>query len=394
MKKRILPILTLIMITGMSFAQTHTMIVTVLDTTVQVCYAAGDFNNWNPATDKMTQISESPKMFSLSFEMADTSANKVNYKFLSGPDWKYQQKQADNFVFLDDSITAVVDTFAAVYDTNLAKDVTIDVLVPAEVVDLYLTGSFNNWPGIAAKMDEVDSTESGKEFTLTIHTPDTTTLEYKFIAGPGWPYQQTSTDNFKYTTNHGIEICDEFLIIYNPINAGDITLNITDVPEGTEQVWIVGTFIDWHIEDAIQATKVNDTTYTAVIPFVANIEYKCYSFNDWIYEEAIDAEGNSVPNRTAAFTDGPEFDITVAFWKNLYTSSPTGIKDPISARYKMYTINGTIVVEGVNSNVAIFDLNGRMIQNVRAKGKFTSNNLRTGLYIIRVDNQAQKIVVR
>jgi hypothetical protein len=60
----------------------------------------------------------------------------------------------------------------------------------------------------------------------------------------------------------------------------------------------------------------------------------------------------------------------------------------------MYTTNGTIVVEGVNSNVAIFDLDGNVIQNVRVKGTFVSNNLPLGLYIIRVDNKAQKIVVR
>jgi hypothetical protein len=60
----------------------------------------------------------------------------------------------------------------------------------------------------------------------------------------------------------------------------------------------------------------------------------------------------------------------------------------------MYTVNGSIVVEGVTSTVSVFDINGRMLQNVRAKGTFISRSLQPGIYILRVDNMVQKVAVR
>jgi hypothetical protein len=127
---------------------------------------------------------------------------------------------------------------------------------------------------------------------------------------------------------------------------------------------------------------------------VADIEYKIWNYPDWPYEEAKDAEGNGLDeNRKASFETGPVFDITVLYWKKVF-GVPTGVKDPISAAYKMYTVNGTIVVEGVNSAVSVFDVNGRMMQSARAKGTFVSRSLQPGIYILRVDNKVQKVAVQ
>jgi hypothetical protein len=273
MKKRILPVLMFLLITGMGFAQTHTMIVTVPDTTM-ACYVAGSFNGWNALKNPMTKISDAPKQFSMQFEMVDSLAKKVEYKFLSGPDWKYEQKKATNFIFGTDSATAVVDTFKAIYNPAQAKDVTINVLVPKEVVVLNITGNFNNWSPTETPMEKVDSTVNGKEFSVVVESLDTTTLEFKFIAGPGWPYEQTSSDNYKYMVDGGNVVCDAFKSIYDPTKVGDITINIT-VPEGTPAVWILGSYNDWSLDGAIQATMNEDGTYTAIIPQVQNVEYKC-----------------------------------------------------------------------------------------------------------------------
>jgi len=390
MKKRILPFLALILITSMGMAQTHTLLVTVPDSVVE-CYVASEFNDWNPVGDTMIMISESPKVFSLEYEF-DGLVDTLEYKFLAGPDWVYQQKQTENFVVQNDSATAVVDTFNAIWRPEREKDVTIEVLVPSGVYELYLTGNFNAWSPSENPMEQTDSTTDNKVFELTIHTIDTAYLEFKFIAGPGWPYEQTDPANYKYMDGASV-VCEDFKKIFDPTKVGDITINITSVPEGTPAVWLIGSWgTGWKLEEAIQATDNGDGTYTAIIPQVADIEYKCWNYPEWAYEEASDTLGTQVPNRIASFETGPEFEITVAYWAQVFGA--TGIKDPISAVYKMYTTNGTIVVEGVNSNVVIFDLYGRLVQNVRAKGTFVSKTLRTGLYIVRVDNMAQKIVVR
>jgi len=392
MKKRILPFLMFMLIASMGFAQTHTLLVTVPDS-IETVFVAGEFNGWNPASDSLNLLSNSPKVFSFEYTY-EGSVDSLEYKFLAGPDWKYEQKQAANFMVLNDSATAVVDTFKAVYHRDQEKDVVIDVLVPAEVYVLNITGNFNGWDPIANPMELVDSTSNGKEYMVTIHTLDTTTLQYKFVAGPGWPYEQTNSANYDYMTDGGTVVCDEFKKIFDPNEAGDIIINITSVPEGTPAVYIIGSWgTSWKLEEAIEATDNGDGTYTAVVPNVADIDYKVYNYPDWTYEEAADAEGTSVADRHASFVDGPEFDITVAYWKEVF-GTPTGVKDPISAAYKMYTVNGSIVVEGVTSTVSIFDINGRMMQNVRAKGTFVSRSLQPGIYILRVDNKVQKVAVQ
>jgi hypothetical protein len=244
-------------------------------------------------------------------------------------------------------------------------------------------------------MEKVDSSANGKEFKLTIHTLDTTMLEYKFLAGPGWPYEQSNSNNYIYMTDGGTVVCEEFKMIFDPSKVGDITINIT-VPEGTPAAYVIGSFgSGWSLDDAIQATKNEDGTYTAVVPMVADIEYKIWNYPDWPYEEAKDAEGNGLDeNRKASFETGPVFNITVLYWKQVF--GVTGIKDPISSAYKMYTVNGTIVVEGVTSavSVSVFDINGRMMQSVKAKGTFVSRSLQPGIYILRVDNMVQKVAVQ
>ena len=396
MKKRILPLLVLMLISGVGFAQKHKLLVTVPDS-IQTVYVSGEINNWkDPSSapaDSAKLISESPRVFSFEYTF-DGLVDTLEYKFYSGPAWAYEQKNGTNFIVKNDSATAVVDSFKAVYHRGYEKDVTIDVLVPVGVFQVYLTGSFNGWNSTANKMNKVDSTANGKEFQLTIHTMDTTTLEYKFLAGPGWPYEQKNSTNYNYMKDGGTVVCDEFKNIFDPSKVGDITINIT-VPAGTPAVWVIGSFgSGWSLDDAIEATKNNDGTYTAVIPMVADIEYKIWNHPDWPYEEAKDSLGHGLDeNRKASFETGPVFNITVLYWKKVF-GLPTGVKDPISSAYKMYTVNGTIVVEGVTSTVSVFDINGRMMQNVRAKGTFVSRPLQPGIYILRVDNKVQKVAVQ
>ncbi len=394
MKKRILPFLLLILISSMGFGQKHTLVVTVPDS-IETVYFSGEINNWrDPSSapdDSAKLISDSPKMFSFDYTY-DGSVDTLEYKIYAGPAWSYEQKRDSAFIVMDDSATAVVDSFNAVYHRIWEADVTIDVLVPKEVYVLNLTGTFNNWNPTANPMEKVDSTSNGKEFMVTIHVLDTVSLEYKFIAGPGWPYEQSDAANFKYTVTHGVSTVDNFKDIFDPNDLGDITVHIVAVPEGTTDVYIIGSWGNsWKPEEAIKAVKNDDETYTAVVPNVADIDYKVYNYPDWAYEEASDASGTPVADRHASTADSP-VEITVAFWKALYVA--TGVKDPISSAYRMYTINRTIVVEGVTSAVSVFDINGRMMQSVRANGTFVSKSLQPGIYILRVDNKVQKIGVQ
>ena len=52
------------------------------------------------------------------------------------------------------------------------------------------------------------------------------------------------------------------------------------------------------------------------------------------------------------------------------------------------------MVEGVKSSVAVFDVTGRMVQTARVQGTFVSVPMKTGIYIILVDNHSQKVCIR
>ncbi len=388
MKQRLLPILVLILATGVSFAQTHTLKVVVPDT-VQACFASGSFSGWaSPSENPMEKISDNPKIFTLGITVAEGDVATSEYKYFAGPDWAYEPTDATNLKLINlDADGDTVESFKAIWNAGLEKDVTIDVLVPKEVYQLNLTGNFNGWNPTANPMTKIDSTVNGKEFTLTIHVLDTNTLAFKFVAGPGWAYEQTAGD-YIYKNTGGIVTCETFKAIYDPTKVGDITINIT-VPEGTFEVFVVGSYNNWDIDNAVQATKNLDGTYTAVITQVQNLEYKCVCHRNWSYEEA-NAEGGTIANRVASFETGPVFNITVANWKLLWTS----VNKISTSYYRYYTQDGTIVIEGVLSGVSVFDLTGRMVEKASLSGTFVSRNLKSGIYIVRIDNQAHKIFVR
>jgi hypothetical protein len=390
MKKSFLPILLLILTTGVSIAQTHTLKVVVPDTVV-ACYASGSFCGWaSPSENPMEKISDSPKIFTLGITVAEGDVATSEYKYFAGPDWAYEPTDATNFKLTNlDADGDTVKSFKAIWNPGLEKDVTINVLVPANLFRCYMAGSFNGWNATTDLMTLVDSTVNGKEYTLTIHVLDTTTLEFKFLSGPAWTYQQTDRTNYKYITDGGNIVCDVFDAIYDPSKVGDVTINIT-VPEGTTEVWVVG-WNGWDMGTAIQATKNVDGTYTAVIPQVGSFEYKIWCHNDWPYEEAKDAEGNSLDaNRIASFESGPVFNITVAYWKQLWVL----VNEISTSNYRYYTLDGTIVVEGVLKGISVYDLTGRMVEKSSLPGTFVSKNLKSGIYIIRIDNEAHKIFVQ
>lgn len=63
-------------------------------------------------------------------------------------------------------------------------------------------------------------------------------------------------------------------------------------------------------------------------------------------------------------------------------------------KYTLTTNNSKIYVDGVMNKVELFDISGHRIQTEKTTGKFASNTLKSGLYIICVDGFAAKISVK
>ena len=398
MKKHYYLILLAVLLSAatMSYAnQTVKLRVQVPAQTV-VCYATGGFNGWNTSATPMTKVSDSPKIFEADISVPDNVDAGYGFKFLAGPDWKYEQGDPSaDFTYGAVGWTgAVVNSFKQYFTPMTPRDIKVNVLVPSTTLFCYITGTFANWEQPAKQMTFVSQDQDGKVYTYTIPNIDPQLLEFKFASGPSWAYEQTQ-GNFTYLGNGGDNnevsvVCSGFKAIYDPVNVGDITVNITSVPAGTDSVYLVGSFKNgWKLEEAIPATKNNDGSFTAVITQVADVEFKCWNRRDWAYEEC-QPDGSNIPNRQYKFKDTPVANITIAKWKKM----ATGIDELKSDfTYPVSVSDRKVTVDGVVSGVSLYNISGQLIQNFKGNGKFVSRPLTSGVYILQVDNTERKVMV-
>jgi len=402
--KRIFTLLTivgfLLAFTWQAKALTYT--VTVPDGT-QACFIAGDMNGWSLSLDsRMTPVDGTTNQFTIDYPDANVTDG---YHYYCGPDWAYAEVKADGTAFADGENRTWTDADVV---EGWAKDfvldertVTINVLVPSAVYEVYLVGNFNNWSSdfnnSPYKMDFVSEDADGKVFSVDVTWIDVINMQFKFVAGPDWTYQQTE-DNYTYGSTDNVINIDEknFKAIFDPTKAGDITIKAT-VPDGTDKVWIQGSFIGWSWDDpdALEMTKQDDGTYTFTVPNVQAFSYKLYNWPDWAHCEYAEGDPSSdVPDRTATFdpdnTDGI-YPISVFGWRQ---DAPTAIPQISADKFIVFSTTGQIAVEGAFSQVDIFNVTGQAIQSVKTSGAFTSKTLSAGVYIVRVDGVSQKVIVK
>jgi len=388
-------------------AKALTYTVTVPDGT-QACFVTGTMDGWSGPSEKnrMTKVDGVDNQFTIDIPNATESDT---YKYYCGPDWGYEELNADGSKVDDRTYTA--SDVVAMWTKDFVLDertVSIQALVPNDVQVLYITGQFNGWSGDFAnspyQMTLVSEDADGKVFSIdNISYLDVINMQFKFIAGPDWAYQQSNNNdgvnsdgNFVYGTTDDVAYFDVkfFNDIYDPTKVGDITISAT-VPEGTDRVWIQGSFIGWNWDnpDALEMTKQDDGTFTYTVKNVQSFTYKLYNWPDWSHAEYGEADPTKdIPDRSAAFNaEDNVINVTVAGWLN---DTPTAIH-PIAAGFKVVPVSGQIVVNGLFSQVAVYDLTGHVIQSVKASGStFTSRSLPAGIYIVKVDSNSQKIIIR
>jgi len=366
------------------------------------CYIAGNFPapmNWAPSDPgaKMTKVDDTH--FTITLANTDET---MKYKYCSGPDWKFVEKDGTGNNIEDRTYSAadVVLEWALIYDPNVLpvpRKVTIEAQVPDSIQMCYLVGSFNNWAGALDSTKMTMGTPEGGSvvFSITLTVPDVNTLQFKILAGPGWDYEQSDpSTNFtfpKAETYDGV-LVNAFKKRFDASKAGTVLITATVPAIGSDSVWIVGSFSlpNWNLPKAIKGVKNEDGTFTFTVPGVIAFSYVCVNKLDWNYKEIdplIPANGH--PDRTAVYPADANASITVAGWLN----TNTAVHDVKAATNKIYSVNKTIVVEGVTSNIAVFDLSGRILQSNKMIGTFTSNLFNKGLYIVRVDGATKKVVV-
>jgi hypothetical protein len=391
------------MLTVNQWANALTYTVTVPEGT-EVCYFTGDINNWSPSTGKMEKVAGETNKFTITF---DNATEDQGYKYLSGPGWDYEEAidangtgRDANRKYSDSNGIDEVLFWKSLFVPD-TRTVTIEVWAPSTAYVMYIVGSFNNWSGLFTdeyQMTYVGEEEEGKVFTINITYDDPDNMEFKFVAGPDWSFEQTSSTNFKYgdieesAPNTVSVAVYEFKAYFNPALAGNIHIKAT-VPSGTSQVWIQGSFIGWSWDNPHEMTKNDDGTFSYTVPFVQQIEYRLYNKADWSYPEVGEDDPTAdLPNRIASF-DPEEPDkinnITVWGWKTPVTAIANIIQPPLN----IYSRDGLLTVEGA-SQVEIFNLPGQRIQSAKVSGIFTSKNLDAGVYIVRANGISHKVIVQ
>lgn len=368
------------------------------------CFIAGDFPapmSWAPSAEgaRMTMVDATHYTIDLPLNTA-----AMAYKYCSGPDWAFVEKDADGNELAANrtyaaGVADVVLKWAAVWDPNVIPvpmNVTIDVLTPKGTNECYIVGTFNKWAGPTApadsiKMLKLETKPDGTVvFEKTIFTDDANKLAYHFCSGPDWSFEQKApTGDYKYP--EVAPIVTEWKAIFDPATVGNVNIVATVPATGTgDHVFIQGGFSGWSWGSPKEMTKNINGTYSYLINNIASTEYKIYNGSDWGFVE-VDAAGVEVANRSVTAT--PQQTITVNIsvigWKTFLA-----LRELNADNYKVYTNGHSIVVEGVKSQVNVFDVSGRNIQSVKTTGTFSSNNLNAGLYILVVDGASRKVAVK
>jgi len=410
-------LLSLFAVVQMSAAADLVFNVTVPTPTYE-CWVVGNFNGWNNNEYQMTKVDDTHYTITITIPDAkfdslqasvDNGVQGIKYKYLSGGgDWAYVEKDANGNEIKDRVYTDgndVVQKWALVYNPNvepIPMTVTIIAQVPADVIELYIVGTFNNWtiPTDTTKMTFLEANESGKVFSATFFTVDANKLQFKFCAGPAWDYEQTQGANYTYpdpTQNTAAVIVESFKKIYDPTKVGDVTI-IATVPAGTERVWIMGSHLGWNWANLKEGTKNQDGTFTIVAENVMSFEYRLYNWYEpkWGYPEVGETDPTKeLPNRTAQYdpTNPANNTINITVWGWL-KPAPTAVPNVFFDRYQVKTVNRTITVNNVTSGVELFDVMGRQIEKANVRGTYTTKTLTNGIYILKVDGITAKIAVK
>ena len=174
------------------------------------CYIAGEMNNWSLTA--MTKVDDTH--YTLFVQQANTSQK---YKYSSGPDWSYEELNADDSNVNNRSYAPsdVVAKWRSVYNPN-PTGVNYNVTVPSGTKACFIAGEMNNWS--LQPMSKVDETH----FSLNI-TGTTTLQKYKYTSGPDWCFEELNADNTKVNDRSyaAADVVAKWSAVWNP----DIAIN-------------------------------------------------------------------------------------------------------------------------------------------------------------------------
>lgn len=387
---------------GLTMAANALVYNVTVPTGTNECYIAGEMTSWSH--QKMSKVDDTH----YTIDIADATQTQ-KYKYCSGPDWAYTEKTADGQDVQDRTYNAndVVAKWAAIYDPSVGEqraDVTVRIQ-SASVPTIWW------WGGGIASADQ----------------------SYTWETKPAMNAMADATGWYEWTfENVNIAIGVSYKIVIDgqesqELNAKeDVCLNAsftaTNCP-GTEEpvepsegitvkVQIPEGLSYWNDENGVYFYVWTTGEGTFILATDEGNRWYSYSTESAPFNFIV-VNGSNWPEGTANQTvdmmnvtasacyvlaNGEQIDGNGDSWKKTLTATDCPSEGPstiveVTENASLFSINGrTLNVSMENeAEISIYTVSGQMIEHTVASN--LTREMQQGVYVVRIGNQAQKLVV-
>lgn len=275
-----------------------------------------------------------------------------------------------------------------------AKALVYTVNVPDGTKACYIAGAMNGWA--QQEMTKVTDTQ------YTIDIPAATEADkYKYCSGPGWDFVEKGPTGEEITDRvySAEDVVETWASVWDPGAQKIDTFLLTYGVEGGTDAWV-----EWMTE------FVDNGNGTFSVSFELPENAADLSF--WVgYNEYGNKPSWGGLSATVLMSTIPGYAdvkagdlVEVTVDKNsiepnwgitMKLKGGLGIGSNNTDEVKCYNVNNTIQAqfEGT-AKVQVFTVNGKLVNQISATDKATIGNLQSGLYIVKVNSVAKKVLVK
>jgi hypothetical protein len=255
--------------------------------------------------------------------------------------------------------------------------VTYNVTVPDGTNACYISGDMNGW-----KFDEMVKVDA-THYTITI--PGATTSQgYKYLSGPSWSYEERYANGSwrGNRTYSAADVVEKWLAVYTPA-APKINITVrARTPWDPTYIHFWGDAVsEW---PGVLMTQVGDWwEYT-----FSNVTTMNFIFNDNAGAQTADILTITANTCFQVNSDNSYSKVDCSTFSSTNTLMNSGVninseKSKISVKYN----DGT-------AKLQIFNVHGAVIYNADFNENITVDNLKTGLYFLKINNETFKTIVK
>ncbi|MFY7706460.1 MAG: T9SS type A sorting domain-containing protein [Flavobacteriales bacterium] len=382
-------------------------------------HIAGNFQGWSPSTTALTDVGNG--IYEYTAEVAANS--ELLFKFINGNDWPFQETGfgdcgvPDGFGGFNRVLNVEEEdlVFGPVCFGECADcQVSIPVMVIFQVdmsneevaaEGVFVAGSFNNWDATATQL----AANGDGSYSAVVFVNANSEISYKFINGTTWeivPMECGMSDGFG-GYNRNLSVANETVItemvcfnscsncVMIPTVSLTFRVDMSNENVSSLGVHVAGSFNNFSPTSTPLIAEGNGIySATVEVPENLSITYKYINGNDWPGAELVPFEcgvndGFGGYNRSIV-TNNSDITLPLVCFSSCEACVLNIADSQSSIGLSIFPnpANEYITISGLqsNSNVAIFDVTGKMVLHNKANTpNFTMNisELNRGIYILR-----------